>query len=72
MKRFFLFSYTYTHGTSRFGYGNIFGEFKSFPSQTFLKSQAMENIQEDDVIIVITGWTEFSTEEDYLWFIADE
>ena len=62
--RYFLFTYTGVTDVQS-SVGNLWGEFDSFPSNAFLKSEAAEDSGLNDADIVITGWNEFKSKEDY-------
>jgi hypothetical protein len=66
-KRHFLFFYTINTGHYT-GSGNIWIACDKFPSNKFLKSM----VKFDPAHVVINGWTEFSTKEDYDNFISGE
>lgn len=70
-KRYFLFHYTV--GCSRGvvgGDGNLWVESSEFPSNTLLKEKALSSLsyKPPDATVVITGWNEFKTRDDYLGF----
>jgi len=68
--RYFLFSYTWT-GRGRKGHGNLaFGCGDGFPNRNDILRQAAVNSAVED--IVISGWTEFNSEQDYMEYIDDE
>lgn len=58
--RYFLFHYTFQTPT-RSGDGNMAIQSEGFPANKWLKEQATP----DASSVVITGWSEFASEEDY-------
>lgn len=63
--RYFLFSYSYTTGT-----GNLAISSMEFPSNKHLRN-LMSGLSGADVKdIVILGWNEFKSEEDFLNFLG--
>ncbi len=62
-RRYLFFSYTCISDTHH-GTGNLWGDFDSFPSNDMLKSKAKLSSVEG-CTIVITGWNEFKSKEDF-------
>lgn len=61
--RYFLFHYTFVAGVQS-GRGNLFFSHKTFPSMKWVKEQFMNDCPKG-AKIVISGWNEFNSKEDF-------
>jgi hypothetical protein len=71
--RYFLFSYTFS-AIAKAGHGNLFFTSDVFPSNDMLTVEAEKIVSKtvDDITsIVITGWNEFKSKEDFNSFVGE-
>ncbi len=75
--RYFIFYYNWSDLLGpKFGWGNVFVKSECFPSQRDIKDKAEEMCGHKEfppaykTDIVLTGWNEFKSKEDYEAFMS--